>query len=443
MKNILLLLSFISLVCFSQADIEILDLDVKNTTNTDDYFYYIDLNAGVDTTLYLITGEYLMPWTYSSSYGGTINTRNAARVSIGGSGDLNYAFKTYGSGYFTQNIRATRAYLGPTNYVTSSGNDLIFYDATNGSKTLSQLLTSSASYTYSNGVTLSGTSVKLGGSLSENTTVLTGNYILKLGGTTTNYFNLSSNGYYGYFGSSTINSTGNLTLACSNGFSLAYTSTTDANIFRDYTGDNNGLQYYTDYSDDIKADSSVRSLIDYGFLIDFLQDSSYLNMNDTVSDIATKYDIDTVVNMEDTISVIATKNDLLAYNTGLVYCDSVDITSSNILNGDNITIVPAKGANTIICPVSFMILGSTGTEYTGGGSNYFEMDATQLLVITSETLGLDVPLKTYFNMGQITFASGGSDFSNDPLSFNFATHADGNKTMKIYVWYTIIYSDTY
>ncbi len=118
---------------------------------------------------------------------------------------------------------------------------------------------------------------------------------------------------------------------------------------------------------------------------------------------------------------------------------SIDISSADILAGNEVTLISAPGAGKSIFPQSMVFSTPDGTAYTGGGNNVLELGGMVEKIYTSEALDLDSQYQSYYYTTPFyeTQTANGTP-ENKALTLDLYTHSTGNKTLNVQIWYTIL-----
>jgi hypothetical protein len=126
---------------------------------------------------------------------------------------------------------------------------------------------------------------------------------------------------------------------------------------------------------------------------------------------------------------------------GTVYCSTTNITSSQILNGDEVELVPAPGVGKSIYPVNMMVIPNTGTAaYTGGGDNLIKIGTLQNKTYADLNLGL-TSTTGYIQYLVPPFqntAIDNYDVTNKAISLALHTHTTGDFDIKVKLYYYIV-----
>jgi hypothetical protein len=122
---------------------------------------------------------------------------------------------------------------------------------------------------------------------------------------------------------------------------------------------------------------------------------------------------------------------------GMVYCNTVNISSAQILAGDEVELVPAPGAGISIYPINIAVISSPGTIYAENADNYLKIGTAQNKTYSDLYLGLKEALGS---IGYLDHPFEGTqisnyDITNKSLNIDFAPHTAGNITLKIKIYY--------
>jgi len=149
---------------------------------------------------------------------------------------------------------------------------------------------------------------------------------------------------------------------------------------------------------------------------------------------------------EDTLQVAAYDSaagkyvyiDIITYTlSDNLYLATLNITSSNILDGDSLQIVAAPGTGKAIVPDKFIIY------YDYGTATYVSGDATNSCLVKLNSSSYQVNDDLFENTEDIffigTYTTDGniSNMINSSVWIDFYTHITGDGTAKIKFWYTI------
>jgi hypothetical protein len=433
-------LMFYALVGYSQADsVNLAGLPIDNTVSDSARFWYWEVEPDGDTVDYNVLGQYLQILQRNSfNIYPRSNSMNLVLGNASWSGKNARKLYVAGRGEFTSDL-----YLGSylrfgNNYISGSGNDLIFYDVTSGVQKLSDLIGGGTSSTIGSGLSTVAGTTKIGGTLDQNT-------IFELGG---NLFHVTQTGLYSdylYINPYASTVLGNpytvtvqsatIDIYASAAFRLRELS--NINIFSDLNTVPYGLTYdaWSTYWTNIKNDTIDAALVSYGMLKSYSGGGGLSGTEDSssVAESSEKY--------------------LVVYDSTKAYYDfwelseetveekehyaEVAITAANINDGDTIELVPAPGTGYSIFPTKILIYLNGNTAVTGSDNSNIMTGTDVMQALTVANIGLNQTHQTY-TYNSVYTAHGLGNTSPENKAINLAFDADYTGTNRagwIKVWY--------
>lgn len=436
-------LMFYALLGYSQADsINLAGLSTNNTLSDGSKIWWWEVEEDGDTVDYNISGEYLQLLQRNSF---KIYPRsNSMNLVLGNSSwpdKTTRKLYVAGRGEFTSDL-----YLGSylrfgNNYISGSGNDLIFYDATSGVQKLSDLIGGGTSTTIGSGLSTVGGTTKIGGTLDQST-------IFELGG---NLFHVTQTGLYtnylyiNPYASTVLGNPYSVTIQsaaidiyASAAFRLRELS--NINIFTDYNTKPYGLTYgaWSTYWTNIQADTTDAALVSYGMMKDYTGAGGLSGTEDSseVAESSTKYAViyDNTQAYYDFWELNSDNNEATEQ------VQTTIITAANINDGNTVELVPTPGAGYSIYPVRMLIHLDGSTAVTGSDDSNIATGTDNMQAVTVANLGLNQTHQIW-NYISLYTAHGLGNLSPENLPINIIFDADYTGTNRagwIKVWYYII-----